>query len=68
MNGDYPTTLWHAGEQILDEHTMLIPADLPPGEYSLAVGMYNPDSGARVPLVEGTGDTIQWTLVVKAAG
>lgn len=68
VNGDYPTTLWHAGEQILDEHTMLIPADLPPGEYSLAVGMYNPDSGARVPLVEGTGDTIQWTLVVKAAG
>jgi hypothetical protein len=68
VNGDYPTTLWQAGEQILDEHTMLLPADLPPGEYGLAVGMYNPDSGARVPLAEGTGDTIQWTLVVKAAG
>jgi hypothetical protein len=68
VNGDYPTTLWQAGEQILDEHTMLLPADLPPGEYSLAVGLYDPNSGVRVPLDGGEGDTVQWNLVVQPAG
>jgi hypothetical protein len=68
VNGEYPTTFWLAGEQILDKHSLLLPDNLNTGKYSLAVGMYNPNTGARVPLVEGTGDTIQWPLVVKTSG
>jgi hypothetical protein len=30
--------------------------DVPPGQYRMAVGMYNPDSGARLPIVDAAGD------------
>jgi hypothetical protein len=44
-----PTPGWMAGEYILDEHRLALPADLPAGTYSLLVGLYDPQSGARVP-------------------
>jgi 4-amino-4-deoxy-L-arabinose transferase-like glycosyltransferase len=54
LAGEYPTGLWEAGEVIEDKATLNLPADLPPGEYPLSVGLYAPESGARLPvLVEG---------------
>ncbi len=58
VDGDYPTSLWRAGEIIDDPHTMLLPADLPPGDYQLAVGLYDPASGQRLSRQDGSGDTI----------
>ncbi len=68
VNGDYPTTYWLAGEQIVDKHSLLLPDNLPSGKYSLAVGMYNPNTGVRVPRIDGMGDTIQWPFVIKPSG
>lgn len=45
---------WEAGERIDDRHEIAIPADLPPGTYTLAAAIYNPRSGWRVP-VRGPG-------------
>ena len=45
-----PTTGWLAGEYVLDEHTLALPSDLPAGDYTLYVGLYDPDTNARVPL------------------
>ena len=45
---------WEAGEQITDLHEMTLPPDLPPGSYTLAAAVYNPQSGWRVP-VRGPG-------------
>jgi hypothetical protein len=36
----YPTTLWRPGERLRDEHSLLLPADVPEGIYSLLAGMY----------------------------
>jgi hypothetical protein len=47
-----PTDGWQAGEQIVDGHGVLLPADLPPGAYTLVVGMYRP-SGERLPVARG---------------
>lgn len=44
-----PTTGWLPGEYIADPHTLTLPADLPPGEYKLLVGLYDPQTGQRVP-------------------
>jgi hypothetical protein len=53
MGGDYPSRLWAAGE-IFDETIYLeLPADLPPGEYPVNVGLYGYDTGTRLPLVVG---------------
>lgn len=36
----YPATLWRPGERLRDGHTLSLPAELPPGDYRLVVGMY----------------------------
>lgn len=45
---------WEAGEQIDDVHDLTLPANLPPGSYTLAAAVYNPQSGWRLP-VRGPG-------------
>lgn len=47
--GAVPTTGWIAGEYIADEHTLMVPAGVAPGEYRLVAGMYNPRGGQRAP-------------------
>jgi hypothetical protein len=41
-----PTTTWRSGEVIVDEYAVSL-TDIPPGEYGLLVGLYDPDTGQR---------------------
>jgi hypothetical protein len=41
----YPTRLWAAGEYVVDSHTFV---DLPPGTYSVHVGLYDQRTGDRL--------------------
>ncbi|MCB9421984.1 MAG: hypothetical protein H6667_19445 [Ardenticatenaceae bacterium] len=51
-----PTTRWPPGETIIDNHGILIPADLPPGTYSLLLGLYDlTDPAQRLPIQAETG-------------
>jgi hypothetical protein len=50
LAGDYPTALWAAGEVVDDRYQIALPGDLPPGEYPIHLGQYDPASGVRVPL------------------
>jgi hypothetical protein len=47
-----PTSTWREGETVPDVSYLQVPADTPPGEYQLLVGLYNPDTLERLP-VEG---------------
>jgi len=47
-----PTSTWREGEIVPDVSYLQVPADTPPGEYQLLVGLYNPDTLERLP-VEG---------------
>jgi uncharacterized membrane protein len=47
-----PTSTWREGEIVPDVSYLRVPADTPPGEYQLLVGLYNPDTLERLP-VEG---------------
>jgi hypothetical protein len=51
-NWALPTDIWTAGEVILDLYAIPIPPDAVPGEYTLQVGMYDPDNGQRLAAVE----------------
>ena len=55
-SGKYPTSVWDAGEFIADLHTLSLPPDLPAGEYRLAVGLYDPQSGERVYTLDEDGN------------
>jgi hypothetical protein len=59
LEGDYPTSVWAAGEVIVDPHAIVLPADVPPGRYRLLVGMYDLDTLARLPRPDGAGDAIE---------
>ncbi|NDJ59685.1 MAG: hypothetical protein GYB67_01090, partial [Chloroflexi bacterium] len=53
--GAYPTWAWSPGEQINDRLPLDLPPDVPPGEYTLTVGFYRPDTGERMPVtLDGT--------------
>lgn len=49
VGGTYPTTLWMPGEVVADEYEIALPIDLPAGTYTLIAGMYEPETGARLP-------------------
>lgn len=51
-----PTSTWRAGEEIVDHYGLLLPTDIPLGEYTIAVGLYDPVSGQRLPISAGPGD------------
>jgi hypothetical protein len=68
--GSRPTGNWEAGQQIIDRHGILIPRDLPPGDYWLLAGMYLPSSGERLPLLGPGGqplsDSVELGRVIVA--
>jgi 4-amino-4-deoxy-L-arabinose transferase-like glycosyltransferase len=54
--GSRPTSGWNGGEEIVDRHGLLLPDDLPPGEYVLSVGMYLPATGVRLEVTDPAAD------------
>lgn len=55
--GTCPASTWRPGEVIRDEYRLNVPADLPPGEYLIEIGMYDPQTLERLP-VPGSGDRL----------
>jgi hypothetical protein len=57
-----PTTGWIPGEYIVDDHTLTLPPDLPPGEYQLRLGLYDPATKQRMSTPNGDAVTIPLKL------
>lgn len=51
-DGIVPTGQWGAGQTIIDARRLSVPPDLPPGQYTLLIGMYRWPSLERVTLSE----------------
>jgi hypothetical protein len=49
LNGWAPTRLWTPEIPLVDEHLIPLPADLPPGQYEIRVGLYTLEGG-RLPV------------------
>jgi hypothetical protein len=62
--GFYPTWAWDIGEPIADPFQLATPASISPGVYRLLVGWYEPSSGERVRLPDGTDalELAQWAV------
>ena len=52
----YPTSAWASGEILNDTHTVALPDDIAPGQYRLFVGLYDPVSGYRLPVLDEAGN------------
>lgn len=58
----YPTKLWETGAQAASTHRLLL-HNLPPGEYRLLVGMYDPTKMERLWVEDPPGDAIELELI-----
>jgi len=63
--GPVPTRLWLPGVSVLDRHVVLLPADLPAGQYSLLIGWYDPETGERLHLASGDDNLNLAQLTVR---
>ncbi len=61
-----PTTAWPPGEPVIDRHGVFIEPGTPPGRHRLIVGLYQSETGQRLPVFSGdttggesTGDFIE---------
>jgi 4-amino-4-deoxy-L-arabinose transferase-like glycosyltransferase len=50
-NGTLPTTGWVEGEVIADEYEFTVRSDAPPGKYLIEVGLYDAQTGQRLPVL-----------------
>jgi len=51
--GQFPTTGWQSGEYITDTYAVTLSRKAPAGNYQIAVGLYNPATGQRLPVSGG---------------
>jgi hypothetical protein len=51
--GAYPTSLWDAGEVVVDDRSIAMPAGSTPGDYAIVVGLYQLSTGERLAVAGG---------------
>jgi len=68
--GTLPTTSWVEGEVILDPYEIPISSDVPPGTYTIIVGMYDASTAERLPVFDSgshfLGDHVELSEVSLA--
>ena len=53
--GEFPTRRWPIDKYVRDDHQIVLPADLPPGQYEVAAGAWVQGDGWRLPLLDAQG-------------
>lgn len=64
QSGERPTSTWLPGEIVRDEYDLLVNPDAPAGEYVLEVGMYDWDSGERLPVWDDEGERLEYDRIL----
>ena len=49
---------WSAGEVVRDRYDLTIPVDAPQQGYTVMTGLYLPDTGQRLPVVDEGGQIV----------
>lgn len=61
--GWWPTSAWEPHSRFDDRYILLLPDDLPPDEYTIAIGFYRPSDFTRLPVVGGAHpDSYQFSV------
>jgi hypothetical protein len=60
----YPTTWWEEGEVVSDDIVLTL-EDAPSGAYRLAIGVYHPGSGERLPVTQGQEQLSKNQLILR---
>ncbi len=65
--GSFATSDWQPGETIIDTYDLRVPANAPPGDYTLEIGMYDPATLARLPVFDANGARVAQDRVLLGA-
>jgi hypothetical protein len=55
VSGTRATSSWAPGERISDAYAVALPADAPPGQYQVEIGLYSLDTGERLAVLNADG-------------
>ncbi len=58
FDGRFPTSDWPPGIDVVDRFSVPLPDDLPPGEYRVQTGLYEPENHDRIPVVGPDGSEV----------
>jgi len=58
QDGQLPTDLWVAGEVVVDSYEVPVAPEAEPGQYTLAMGMYDGVTGIRLPARDEQGASL----------
>jgi 4-amino-4-deoxy-L-arabinose transferase-like glycosyltransferase len=61
--GTYPTSFWEAGEVVIDDRVIEIPANAPSGTFPIKIGLYRPGDGVRL-MIDGDPAATEITLPI----
>ena len=64
VNGRWPPSCWQPGQIIVDQYELILPPALPPGKYTLWLGMYDAQENGRFPLADGTDSFSVTTIII----
>jgi hypothetical protein len=56
LDGLLPTSQWPARSLMIDRHKIVLPEDLPPGQYRFLVGLYERDTNQRLKVKPEAGE------------
>jgi 4-amino-4-deoxy-L-arabinose transferase-like glycosyltransferase len=59
-----PTTEWRPGQFVGGQFRITLDPATPPGDYPLIVGLYDPESGARLPVFDAGGQELGDSLTL----
>ena len=66
VDGQALSSSWQPNEVIVDVHSVPLPADLPAGDYTVRLGLYDEQTGERLPC--GDGDTVTLPQPLRVHG
>jgi hypothetical protein len=58
VNDTRPTSTWRTGEVIVDPYAIALPETTPAGDYVVEIGLYDPATVDRLPVVDAQGRVV----------
>jgi hypothetical protein len=65
VGGTLPTSCWVKDEIIVDEYEIPIQPDAPPGQYIIEIGMYQLETGQRLPVIGQEGRIVDNRVLLE---
>lgn len=63
--GSYPTSWWEEGKYMKDTHRITVPESIPPGQYLLQVGLYDPSTLQPLPVLSTAEGEARETVTLQ---